>query len=78
MHVLKHLSFIEDKYLRVLVRDKELYQVRKYYPYGSSINDVTTLGCQIFCDDCFLSLCTTKRGGRGSKNNRNCETSFSD
>ncbi len=28
MNVLKHLSFIEDKYLRVLVRDKELYQVR--------------------------------------------------
>ena len=24
---MKHLSFIEDKYLRVLVRDKELYQV---------------------------------------------------
>jgi len=31
MHVLKHLSFIEDKYLRVLVRDKELYQVCHYF-----------------------------------------------
>jgi len=30
MNVLKHLSFIEDKYLRVLVRDKELYQVRVF------------------------------------------------
>ena len=27
MNVLKHMSTIDDKYLRVLVRDKELYQV---------------------------------------------------
>lgn len=30
MHVLKNLPVIEEKYLKVLVRDKELYQVFIY------------------------------------------------